>query len=56
MGKVKNVRIVAQYRKIDMDAFARVLAMLVEERHRARLMAEQEANSESVSPDTVQEQ
>lgn len=52
MAKVKNIRIIGEYRTIDMEQFARVLAMLVEERHRARLNAEREVTTQFSSPDT----
>jgi hypothetical protein len=55
MANPKKVRLVAQYRKIDMEQFARVLAMLVEERHRARLDAERDTDDRSALPDAAQE-
>jgi hypothetical protein len=55
MANTKKVRLVAHYREIDMEQFARVLAMLVEERHRARLSAERDTDDPSASPDAAQE-
>jgi hypothetical protein len=55
MTKIKKVWIQGQYRKIDMEQFARVLAMLVEEYHRARLEAKQDASSDTASPSAPQE-